>query len=54
MGETKNILANEIQEKVELQQGENRRILDGHYDQSLAVRCVNGTFVGRKTENIIA
>ena len=34
--------------------GENRKITDGDYDKSLAVKCVNGTFVGKKTENIIA
>lgn len=34
--------------------GENKKITDGHYDQSLAVKCVNGTFVGKKTENIIS
>ena len=34
--------------------GENRKITDGKFDSSLAVKCVNGTFVGRKTENIIA
>ena len=33
--------------------GENKRITDGDYDKSLAVRCKNGTFVGRKKENII-
>ena len=33
---------------------ENKQITDGRYDQSLAVKCVNGTFVGTKTENIIA
>ena len=33
---------------------ENRRITDGNYDRSLAVKCVNGTFVGRKTDNVIA
>ena len=33
---------------------ENKPILDGHYDKSLAVKCINGTFVGRKTENVIA
>ena len=32
--------------------GENKPITDGNYDQSLAVKCINGTFVGRKTENI--
>ena len=33
--------------------GENKKITDGKYDKALAVKCVNGTFVGRKTENII-
>ena len=31
--------------------GENKKITDGNYDKSLAVKCVNGTFVGKKTEN---
>ena len=44
---------NEIREKLrEVYGGENRQITDGNYDQSLAVKCINGTFVGRKTENI--
>ena len=34
--------------------GENRRIADGAYDKSLAVKCVNGTFVGKKTDGVIA
>jgi len=34
--------------------GENKKITDGNYDHSLAVKCINGTFVGRKTENVIA
>ncbi|MBQ9632406.1 MAG: carboxylesterase family protein, partial [Lachnospiraceae bacterium] len=33
--------------------GENKQITDGNFDASLAVRCKNGTFVGKKTENII-
>ena len=33
--------------------GENKPITDGNYDQSLAIKCVNGTFVGSKKENII-
>ena len=44
---------NEIREKLrEMYGGENKQITDGNYDQSLAVKCINGTFVGRKTENI--
>ncbi len=33
--------------------GENKRITGEGYDKSMAVKCVNGTFVGKKTENII-
>ncbi len=33
--------------------GENKRIADEDFDKSLAVSCKNGTFVGRRTENII-
>ena len=32
----------------------NKKITDGKYDKALAVKCVNGTFVGKKTENVIA
>ena len=31
----------------------NKKITDGNYDKSLAVKCVNGTFVGKKTDNVI-
>ena len=34
--------------------GENKKITDDNYDRSLAVKCVNGTFVGKKTGNVIA
>ena len=33
--------------------GENKQITNGDYDKSLAVKCINGTFVGKKTDNII-
>ena len=33
---------------------ENKRITGVNYDKALAVKCVNGTFIGKKTENIIA
>ena len=45
---------NEARELLRAQYGENKKITDGNYDHSLAVKCVNGTFVGKKTENIIA
>ena len=44
----------EIEEKLMAQYGENRQIADGNYDPSLAVKCINGTFVGKKKENIIS
>ena len=33
--------------------GENKQITNSDYDKSLAVKCINGTFVGKKTDNII-
>ena len=33
--------------------GENKEITDGNYDKSLAVKCINGTFVGKKTGSTI-
>ena len=32
----------------------NQKITDGNFDQSLAVKCINGTFVGKKADNIIS
>ena len=34
--------------------GENKRITDDNYDKSLAVTCINGTFVGKKADGVIA
>ena len=34
--------------------GENRQIAGENYDKSLAVKCINGTFVGKETDGIIA
>ncbi|MBQ3764201.1 MAG: carboxylesterase family protein [Synergistaceae bacterium] len=34
--------------------GENKPITDGNYDKSLAVKCINGTFVGKKRDGVIA
>ena len=31
----------------------NKEITDGNYDKSLAVKCINGTFVGAKMDNVI-
>ena len=51
---TENDLLAEERAKLRAQYGENKKITDGNYDKSLAVKCINGTFVGRKTENVIA
>jgi len=32
--------------------GENKPITDGNYDKTLSVKCINGTFVGRKKEGV--
>ena len=45
--------AEEQQKKAAAPYSENKRITDGQYDKSLAIKCVNGTFVGTKTENVI-
>lgn len=43
----------EARERMMALYGANKRIT-GDYDKSLAVKCVNGTFVGKKNENVIA
>ena len=40
--------------KLQALYGVNKKITDGNYDKSLAVKCINGTFVGRKIDNVIA
>ncbi len=45
---------NEIRAELKAQYGENKRITDGNYDKSLAVKCINGTFVGKKHDGVIA
>ena len=47
--------ADEAKAQMEALYGENQTITDGNYDAALAVKCVNGTFVGKKTdESVIA
>jgi para-nitrobenzyl esterase len=43
-----------IEEKLMAKYGENKPIADHNYDASLATKCVNGIFVGKKVENIIS
>ena len=45
---------NALKAEVRARYGENKLITDGSYDKSLAVKCINGTFVGTKTDNVIA
>ena len=51
--DSKKIL-NETKERIRAQYGENKKITDGNYDKSLAVKCINGTFIGKKNEGVIA
>ena len=44
----------EIREELKAQYSENKPITDGKYDKSLAVKCINGTFVGKKNDGVIA
>ena len=50
---SKDMDASEIKEKVRAFYGENKEITDGNYDQSLAVKCINGTFVGKLADSTI-
>mgnify|MGYP002624696875 CR=1 FL=1 len=34
--------------------GVNKQIVDGKYDPSVAVKCINGTFVGKNEDNVLA
>ena len=44
---------NELKAEIRALYGENKKITDGNYDKSLAVKCVNGTFVGKKNDGVI-
>ena len=44
---------NDIKTQLQDLYGENKKIIDDNYDKTLAVKCINGTFVGKKTDNII-
>ena len=55
-GNMANDVGNEMEqykETVRSLYGENKTIVDGNYDKSLAVKCINGTFVGKKVDNTI-
>ena len=42
---------NDQKEKMQALYGENKRIT-GDYDKALAVKCINGTFVGKKVDGV--
>ena len=43
------IAIDEAKKEIRAHYGENRQITDYNYDKILAVKCVNGTFVCKKT-----
>lgn len=49
-----NVGLDEAKARMQALYGENKMITDDSYDKSLAVKCVNGTFVGQKADDIIA
>lgn len=53
MSELKNS-RNASKDLIRARYGENKPITDGNFDKSLAVKCINGTFVGKKTDDIVA
>ena len=54
MSDLRSRMLDGAKERIRARYGENRQITDTNYDKSLAVRCVNGTFVGRREGNIIS
>lgn len=54
MSDNKDENMNKVIEMMRAQYGENKCITGGEYDESLAVKCVNGTFVGKKRDDIIS
>lgn len=46
--------AERLKTTMQARYGENRPITGDDYDKALAVKCVNGTFVGTRTDDVIA
>ena len=44
----------DFKQELRAKYGENKKITDGNYDKALAVKCINGTFVGKKNDGVIA
>ena len=45
--------AEDLREQMQSLYAENKQITNGDYDRSLSVKCVNGTFVGRKEDGFV-
>ncbi|MBR2254612.1 MAG: carboxylesterase family protein, partial [Candidatus Methanomethylophilaceae archaeon] len=43
-----------LKKSIMAQYGVNKKISGGDYDESVAVKCVNGTFVGRRKNGVVA
>ena len=54
MSDLRSKMLDGAKERIRARYGENKQVTDGSYDKSLAVRCVNGTFIGKKDGNIIS
>ncbi|MBQ3321815.1 MAG: carboxylesterase family protein [Firmicutes bacterium] len=54
MSELMSVNPDEVKAAMRALYGENKQITDDNYDKSLAVKCINGTFVGKETDGIIA
>jgi len=49
-----NNIKDNVAKRIAAYKAQNKEITDGNYDKALAVKCINGTFVGQKAENVIS
>ena len=54
MADQFSVKLDEVKARMYALYGENKRIVDGAYDETLAAKCFNGTFVGRRDDGVIA
>ena len=47
------VLMSQMKEMARARYGVNKRITDTSYDESVSVKCVNGTFVGKKAGDVV-
>ena len=53
MSAEEQVILEEKKKKLRAQYGENKKITDGQYDKQLAVKCINGTFVGKEMDGVV-